>query len=64
MPDYRVYCFNSDGHIGLGEWIVAETDELAIVQARKLRPEAHKCEIWLGARLVAKLDAQGVFETA
>jgi hypothetical protein len=64
MADYRLYWFNDNGHIGLGDWINAETDELAIAEALKLRPEAHKCEIWLETRLVAKLDAQGAFETA
>lgn len=59
MPDYRVYCLDGDGHIGFAEWIEAESDEDAITKARALRPDAHKCEVWLKQRLVAKLNSDG-----
>ena len=62
MADYRLYCLDGDGHIGLADWVEADTDEAAIVKARELRPDAHKCEIWLKSRLVAKLNALGVLE--
>jgi hypothetical protein len=64
MADYRLYCLDGDGHIGLADWVEADTDEEAIVKARELRPDAHKCEIWLKSRLVAKLNALGVLERA
>jgi hypothetical protein len=64
MADYRLYCLDGDGHIGLADWVEADTDEAAIVKARELRPDAHKCEIWLKSRLVAKLNALGVLERA
>jgi hypothetical protein len=62
MADYRLYCLDGDGHIGLADWIEAGTDEEAIRKARALRPDAHRCEIWLKTKLVAKLNHQGHFE--
>lgn len=63
MPDYRLYCLDGDGHIGLADWIKADTDEDAIKRARVVRPGAHKCEIWLKSKLVAKVDHQGHLES-
>jgi hypothetical protein len=59
MAAYRIYCLDGAGHIGLADWIEAETDEQAIVEARKVRPDANKCEVWLKDRLVGKLNANG-----
>jgi hypothetical protein len=59
MAAYRMYCLDGAGHIGLAEWIEASTDEEAVAEARKLRPDASKCEVWLKERLVAKLDSAG-----
>ena len=62
MAAYRLYCLDGAGHIGLADWIEADTDEAAIAGARELRPDAHRCEIWLKDRLVAKLSELGRFE--
>ena len=62
MPDYRLYCLNGEGHIGLADWIEADNDDEAVTLAYKLRPEAHKCEVWCEGRLVAKLNENGSFE--
>jgi hypothetical protein len=62
MANYRVYCLDGKGHIGLADWIEADTDEEAVQKARELRPEAHRCEIWLKTQLVAKLTDEGRFE--
>ena len=62
MTDYRLYCLDGDGHIGRAHWVRADSDDEALAQARKLRPPAHRCELWLKKRLVAKLNAQGSSE--
>jgi hypothetical protein len=62
MVDYRLYCLDGDEHIGFADWIDAASDDDAVVVARRLRPDAHRCEIWLKSRLVAKLNADGAFE--
>lgn len=62
MPSYRLYCLDGAGHIGLADWIEADDDEDAVRMARKVRPDAHKCEIWQKQRLVAKLSATGQTE--
>jgi hypothetical protein len=62
MADYRIYCLDGEGRIGFAEWVGADTDENAIAEARKLWPDAHRCEIWLESRLVAKLSPDGHFE--
>ena len=55
--DYRLYCLNSVGHIGTGEWIEAagDAEAIMIVRAKEL---AAPCELWLGNRLVARIHAQ------
>ena len=53
MSDDRLYCLDGAGHVGLADWIEADSDEAAISQARKLRPEARICE--LGKRIVSSL---------
>jgi hypothetical protein len=62
MASYRIYYLEGDGSIGLADWVEAKTEEEAIVEARKLRPDAHRCEIWHKRRLVAKLNSDGAFE--
>lgn len=59
MPDYRIYCLDGAGHIGFADWIQADTDAAAVEQARKLKPDAHRCEVWRKDRLVAKINANG-----
>jgi hypothetical protein len=58
MKDYRLYCLDGAGNIGLADWIQATDDENAIGKARQVRPDAHMCEIWQKDRLVAKLSAE------
>ena len=62
MPSYRLYCLDGGGRIGFADWVEAETDDGAIAQARLLKPDAHKCEVWLQKRLVAKLSPEGRLE--
>ena len=64
MADYRIYCLDRIGHIGFADWIKAASDLEAVERARTLKPDADRCEIWLGNRLVAKLDSAGEFEMA
>jgi hypothetical protein len=62
MASYRLYCLDGAGHIALADWIEAHNDEAAIAVARKMRPDAHRCEIWLNSDLVAKLNGKGQYE--
>ena len=62
MADYRIYCLDGAGRIGFADWVEADSDDQAVAEARKLRPDAHKCEVWLKSRLVAKLNSDGAFE--
>ena len=55
MADYRLYCLDGAGKVSSAEWIRAENDEAAIEQAGALHP-GENCELWSGARLVARLD--------
>ena len=60
MPDYRLYCLDGAGRISLAEWIEASDDEGAVRQAKALKHDSVKCEIWQGPRLVAKLTASDI----
>ena len=55
MSNYRFYCLDGDGRIGFAEWIKAGSDEEAISEAKSLRPDARRCEVWQQGRLVATL---------
>ena len=59
MPDYRLYCLDGDGHIGMADWLDAADDDQAIERAHRLRPDAYRCEIWHKTRLVARLNHLG-----
>jgi hypothetical protein len=56
MVDYRIYSLDGAGRIGFAEWLVADDDEAAVSEARRMRPDAHRCEVWDRNRLVATLD--------
>ena len=63
MADYRLYCLNGKGGLGLAELVAARSDEEAIRTARLLKYDALKCEIWQDNRLVASLDAYDLATT-
>jgi hypothetical protein len=58
VQDYRLYCLDSDGKIGLADWIRASNDQDAICQAREKKRSALRCEVWQDKRLVATLEAE------
>ena len=57
MPAYRVYCLDGAGKVWAAEWIQAESDSTALDAAREFAGSAH-CEVWLGERLVGKVEPQ------
>lgn len=62
MADYRLYCIDSNGQIGLADWIEADSDEMAVLIALSAHPDASKCEIWHKSRLVGTLSPKGRFD--
>lgn len=62
MADYRAYYLDACGILSLAEWIDADSDEEVVLKAREIRPVAHKCEVWLKDRLVAKISSSGRLE--
>ena len=64
MSDYRLFYLNEQGRIYLGVEIVAEDDRAAQALAADHRTHSG-LELWSGARLVAKIPADGpVFSRA
>ena len=57
MLAYRVYCLDGAGRVWAAEWIQAESDSTALDAAREFAGSAH-CEVWLGDRLVGKVEPQ------
>jgi hypothetical protein len=57
MPAYRVYCLDGAGKVWAAEWIEADSDSAALDAARRFT-DAVGCEVWLGERLVGKVDLQ------
>jgi hypothetical protein len=64
MATYRLYCLDGAGHISLAEWIEADSDADAVASARRMKADAHRCEIWLGRQLIAQLDAEDLARPA
>lgn len=58
MATYRLYCMDGTGKIGLADWLEAEDDYDAVRQARKMKTDTLKCEVWQGTRLVRSLDTR------
>ena len=57
MPAYRVYCLDGAGKVWAAEWIEADSDSAALDAARRFT-DAVRCEVWLGERLVGKVEPQ------
>jgi hypothetical protein len=57
MSNYKLYYLDGAGQIDLPDYIDASDDQDAIRQARELKRNARKCEVWQGHRTVASLDA-------
>jgi hypothetical protein len=57
LKNYKVYCYDSAHNVLTADMIEASSDEGAIAKATAAG-FGSKCEIWLGRRLVAQLDAQ------
>jgi hypothetical protein len=55
VAGYRVYCLDGVNKVASGDWIEADDDEAAIEIATE-RHEGYDCEVWLGRRLVARLN--------
>ena len=62
MASYRIYCLDGAGKIGFADWFEAAGDEAAIVEARRIRPDASGCEVWHRERMIARTNAEGRFE--
>ena len=64
MASYRMYSLDGAGRISYGEEIEAIADDEAIARVREMRPNALKCELWEGRRLVATLNERDLFPQA
>jgi hypothetical protein len=53
-----MFTLDALGRIGFAEVILAADDGLALTKAREMNPDAVKCELWEGNRLVATLTGQ------
>jgi hypothetical protein len=54
VTGYRLYGLDGVDKVASGEWIDADDDDAAISAAKK-KMDGHDCELWQGARLVARL---------
>ena len=57
MGDYRLYCLDGAGKIHFADDFKAESDHEAVSKAAAMKPDAIKCEVWEGQRLVASFNA-------
>jgi hypothetical protein len=58
MPNYRVYTvIRSDKVAGRADVVTCATDAEAVVKARQFL-QSNDLEIWQGARMVSRLNAQ------
>lgn len=57
MASYRLYGLDGVSKVASGEWIEADSDEAAIEAAKKVM-DGHDCELWQGARCIARIPRQ------
>jgi hypothetical protein len=55
VAHYRIYCLDGANKVDSAEWVEANDDQAAIAIVSE-RHQGHKCEVWDGKRLVARLD--------
>jgi len=55
VTGYRLYGLDGVHKVASGDWIDADSDEAAIEAANEIF-RGSECEIWQGARLVARVD--------
>jgi hypothetical protein len=55
VAGYRLYCLDGANKVASADWIEADDDEAAIEVAKDTHG-GQACELWRGARLVARLD--------
>ena len=55
MIAYRAHYLDDAGCFTHAEWVRALNDDEAILRARKFVATSVKCELWQGARVVARL---------
>lgn len=60
---YRIYRLDRVRHVVEVEWVLAPSDREAIAAARAMAGSG-RCEVWLGERLVATVDAQTAPESS
>ena len=58
VATYRLYCLDGLSMVASGEWIEAEDDGRAIELAKTM-VDGKPCELWLGRRLVTRIDRAG-----
>ena len=56
MESYRIYCLNRFSTFELRDWILANDDDEALAEARRLNPGPAKWEMWAASRFVADSD--------
>lgn len=54
MASYRLYSLDGVRKVASGQWFDADDDRMAI-EVAKAKMDGHDCELWSGARLVARL---------
>ena len=54
MTGYRLYSLDGANKVASAEWIDADDDQAA-VEAAKTMMDGQDCEVWQGARLVARI---------
>ena len=58
MANYKLYSLDGVNKVASADWIEADDDEAAIAEVKK-RMDGHDCELWLGPRLVARIERKG-----
>jgi len=58
VAGYRLYGLDGVNKVASAEWFEADDDPTAIEVAKAMM-DGHDCELWQGARLVARLPRRG-----
>jgi hypothetical protein len=57
VANYKLYGLDGLNKVASADWIEADDDETAVEEVKK-RMDGHDCELWQGARLVARINVR------
>ena len=63
VPEYQLFCIDERGQVASSVWIEADSDEVALLNARLARPKYLRGKVWHRTMRPATFGRDGELET-